>query len=136
MPIHLDSLFSASSPGEGQLMTKLLSNPLSTAAVIAIIFVLTVVLFFPLKTGSCSQYFKLLVYIGVLCAFILSVHEDVLVKNREMRFKRPEIFADGAEVAVPIEPRKGGTVLPRPEAAASVDEEIEEIIRSLEAPAK
>jgi len=133
MPIHLDAIFSQSSPIENQTVIQILSNQLYTAVTIAFVFVLLVLLFFPLKAGSCGRYFRLFVYSGILCAVALSMHDDILVKNTEKRFRQDAVFTTDQTNSVPIEPRKGGNPPEIPE--EHKDDEIEAIIKSLEEPA-
>ena len=128
MPIEFESLVHLESPQKGTFLHTFLSNPIYTSISISVIFIVVVLLFFPLSKNKFKSYFKLLVYMGLINTFVISLHDGVVEKMVEEKYKPQEDQQPVAE-KIEVAPMIGGQL---PEIKQEDTSEIDQIIEKLE----
>ena len=90
------------------------------------------VLFFPLKKNKFEQYFKIIIYYGLITSVSLTIHDSIITKNVESQFHNEESVADDLPDKITITPRVSGGEKTNEVAEIHNEKELDDIITSLE----
>lgn len=111
MPIHFDSIVNFQPVENIGIFNKLLFNPIATAFTLTILIVAILAIFFPLKSNKFKQYFKIMVYYGLITSVALTIHDSIVIKSVEKKYQNDEPVADDLPDKIQVAPRLGGFVL-------------------------
>ncbi len=131
MPIQFDSLINFDVPQNSSFIYKALSNSIYTAVSISIIFVTLLWLFFPLAKNRAKSYFKLFIYFGIVNTLIITLHDEIIGKNVEKKYKHEDNQPELAD-KIEVKPVIGGDDPGEPGEPSEESKEIDEIIEKLE----
>ena len=134
MPIQFDSIVNFPQVKDIGICNKLFSDPITTAITLTMIMIAMLVLFFPLKKNKFEQYFKIIIYYGLITSVSLTIHDSIITKNVEGRFHNEESIADDLPDKITITPRISGGNEEKSNEAVEIhnEKELDDIITSLE----